>query len=92
MEAGTAVGTAVVGVGAVEGVLAGELAGDLAGGPDGDGNVVGDGADHVSSWHPDFMAAGVSSGVLFPVLGGLVGFSSTGAGDRAYIRVAGVHS
>jgi hypothetical protein len=70
-----------------DGVPAGELAGD----PDGDGIAVGDGADHVSSWRRDFMAADVSSDVLSLVRGDLDGFSSTGAGDRACILVAGAH-
>ena len=43
------------GVGAVDGAA-------LAGDPDGDGVAVGDGADHVTSWHPDFMEVDASSG------------------------------
>lgn len=80
-----AAGTVAVG----DGVAAdGVPAGGLAGGRDGDGVAVGDGADHDSSWRRDFMAADVSSGVLFPVRGDRVGFSSTGAGDRTCILVA----
>jgi hypothetical protein len=88
-EAGTGAGTAVVGVGVADGDPAGELDGARHGGLDGDGVVVGDGADHVSSWHPDFMAVDVSSGALSLVRGDPVGFSSTGAGDSAYIQDPG---
>jgi hypothetical protein len=66
----------VDGVGAADGVPAGELAGHL----DGDGGAVGDGADHVSSWHLDFMAADVSSDALPLARGGLVGSLLIGAG------------
>jgi len=54
-------GTAA-GVGAVGGPLDGKLDGDLLGDRDGDGVAVGDGADHVTSWHPDFMEVDASSG------------------------------
>jgi hypothetical protein len=66
---------AVDGTGVVDGALDGALAGGPLGDLDGDGVAVGDGADHVSSWRRDFMAADVSSGVLSLVHGDRVGFS-----------------
>ena len=77
------VGRVVAGAGAVDGPLDGKLDGDLLGDRDGDGVAVGDGADHVTSWHPDFMEADVLSGVLSVGRGARVGSSSIGAGDKA---------
>ena len=63
------------GAGVVDGARGGALVGGPLGDLDGDGVVVGDGADHVLSWRRDFTEADVLSGVLSPARGDRVGFS-----------------